>query len=131
MEASENEKFRDSIGTITEEGKRAWVFPKKPSGKYYEKRKIVSYVLLAFFVLGAFYKNRRQSVFNVQCVGASFQYLWTTVLATRLPSLCYFHDYRCYFHNAFYRWFWTHFLRLDLPTNHFYGNGVPSNRILD
>ena len=51
MEAPENESFRDSIGTINEEGKRAWVFPKKPSGKYYEKRKIVSYFLLAFLLL--------------------------------------------------------------------------------
>ncbi|GAL66599.1 type cbb3 cytochrome oxidase biogenesis protein CcoG [Jejuia pallidilutea] len=28
METPENEIFRDSISTITEEGKRAWVFPK-------------------------------------------------------------------------------------------------------
>ena len=41
-----DESFRDSISTITEEGKRAWVYPKKPKGKLYDKRKIVSYVLL-------------------------------------------------------------------------------------
>ena len=29
LEAPENESFRDSIGTINEEGKRAWVYPKK------------------------------------------------------------------------------------------------------
>ncbi len=46
MSDFQDESFRDSISTITEDGKRAWVFPKKPSGKYYDKRKIVSYVLL-------------------------------------------------------------------------------------
>ncbi len=46
MSDFQDESFRDSISTITREGKRAWIYPKKPKGKYYEKRKIVSYVLL-------------------------------------------------------------------------------------
>jgi len=56
LETPENESFRDSIGTINEEGKRAWVYPKKPSGKFYEKRKIVSYILLAFLIAAPFIK---------------------------------------------------------------------------
>ena len=56
MEAPENESFRDSIGTINKEGNRAWVFPKKPSGTYYEKRKIVSYFLLVFLFAAPFVK---------------------------------------------------------------------------
>ena len=56
METPDNEKFRDSIGTITEEGKRSWIFPKKPSGRYYDKRKIVSYILLAFLFAAPFVK---------------------------------------------------------------------------
>lgn len=56
MQKSENESFRDSIGTVTKEGKRAWVFPKKPSGKFYEYRKIVSYVLLVFLLAAPFIK---------------------------------------------------------------------------
>lgn len=50
------ENFRDSIGTLNEDGKRAWVFPKKPSGKWYDYRKYVSYVLLAFLVSAPFIK---------------------------------------------------------------------------
>lgn len=46
MSDFQGESFRDSIATITKDGKRAWIFPKKPKGKYYDKRKIVSYVLL-------------------------------------------------------------------------------------
>jgi cytochrome c oxidase accessory protein FixG len=62
-----NENFRDSIGTISEEGKRAWVFPKKPSGRFYTYRKYVSYVLLVFLVAAPFVKvNGNQFLmFNV------------------------------------------------------------------
>jgi cytochrome c oxidase accessory protein FixG len=56
MLSPEKEKFRDSIATINEEGKRAWIFPKKPSGKLYEYRKIVSYFLLLFLVAAPFVK---------------------------------------------------------------------------
>lgn len=45
---SEEEAFRDRISTVNEKGKRIWLFPKKPVGKFYNWRKIVSYVLIAF-----------------------------------------------------------------------------------
>ncbi|NJX14949.1 cytochrome c oxidase accessory protein CcoG [Tamlana crocina] len=56
MDTPNNEIFRDSIGTVTEEGKRAWVYPKKPSGKLYDYRKWVSYFLLAFLFVSPFVK---------------------------------------------------------------------------
>jgi len=61
------ENFRDSIGTINAEGKRAWVYPKKPSGRFYEYRKYVSYVLLVFLFASPFIKvNGHQFLmFNV------------------------------------------------------------------
>ncbi|WP_299526007.1 cytochrome c oxidase accessory protein CcoG [Winogradskyella sp.] len=67
METPANEVFRDSIGTINEEGKRNWIYPKKPSGWYYDKRKIVSYFLLAFLFAAPFVKiNGNQFLmFNV------------------------------------------------------------------
>lgn len=62
-----NENFRDSIGTINEEGKRAWVFPKKPSGLFYKYRKWVSYGLLLFLFAAPFIRiNGNQFLmFNV------------------------------------------------------------------
>ncbi len=42
------QEFRDHIATVNEKGKRIWVFPKKPSGRYYTRRKWLSYFLLAF-----------------------------------------------------------------------------------
>ncbi len=65
MEKQEN--FRDSINTIDDEGKRKWVFPKKPSGKLYRYRKYVSYVLLVFFLASPFIKidGNQFLLFNV------------------------------------------------------------------
>jgi len=62
-----DERFRDSIGTISEEGKRAWVFPKKPSGRFYKYRKWVSYFLLVFLVSAPFIKvsGNQFLMFNV------------------------------------------------------------------
>jgi cytochrome c oxidase accessory protein FixG len=62
-----DENFRDSIGTINKDGKRAWVFPKIPKGKLYDKRKVVSYLLLAFLFAAPFVKiNGNQFIlFNV------------------------------------------------------------------
>jgi cytochrome c oxidase accessory protein FixG len=67
LETPKNEIFRDSIATVTEEGKRSWIFPKKPSGKFYDQRKLVSYFLLAFLIVAPFVKiNGHQFLmFNV------------------------------------------------------------------
>lgn len=61
------DNFRDTIGTLNKEGKRAWVFPKKPDGKWYEYRKYVSYVLLVFLVSAPFIKigGNQFLMFNV------------------------------------------------------------------
>lgn len=41
------EDFRDALGIVSEEGKRRWLFPKAPSGRFHRARVIVSIVLLA------------------------------------------------------------------------------------
>ena len=67
METPKNEQFRDSIGTINNEGKRAWVYPKKPSGRFYKYRSYVSYFLLLILLAAPFIKiNGNQFLlFNV------------------------------------------------------------------
>lgn len=61
------DNFRDTIGTLNEEGKRAWVYPKKPSGKWYTYRKYVSYVLLLFLFSAPFVRigGNQFLLFNV------------------------------------------------------------------
>ncbi len=65
----EKEKFRDSIATVDKEGKRSWVYPKKPSGKFYDYRKYVSYLLLGYIIHFSFFKVKRPPVPDVQCAG--------------------------------------------------------------
>jgi cytochrome c oxidase accessory protein FixG len=67
MEIPKKESFRDSIGTINSDGKRSWVFPKKPSGRFYKYRSYVSYFLLIFFLFSPFLKIKGNQflLFNV------------------------------------------------------------------
>jgi cytochrome c oxidase accessory protein FixG len=62
-----DEAFRDSIGTLDEKGKRKFLFPKRPEGKFYTYRKYVSYFLLLVLVANPFVKvNGNQfMLFNI------------------------------------------------------------------
>jgi cytochrome c oxidase accessory protein FixG len=48
------ESYRDQIATVDREGKRIWIYPKKPSGRYYNWRNAVGLFLLAFLFAGPF-----------------------------------------------------------------------------
>ncbi|MBJ6119767.1 cytochrome c oxidase accessory protein CcoG [Pontibacter sp. BT310] len=54
--AKPTDEFRDHISTVDEQGKRIWVYPRKPKGKLYNYRKYVSYLLLALLFAGPFIK---------------------------------------------------------------------------
>lgn len=49
-----SEKFRESISTVDEKGKRVWIYPKKPSGNYHKARVAVTTFLLALLFAGPF-----------------------------------------------------------------------------
>ena len=50
------EHFRESISTVDEEGKRVWVYPKKPFGQLFNWRVIVAFLLVVFLVGAPFVK---------------------------------------------------------------------------
>jgi cytochrome c oxidase accessory protein FixG len=52
----EADSFRDSISTISKDGNRNWIFPKKPKGRFYNRRTLFSYFLLAVMFVGPFIK---------------------------------------------------------------------------
>ena len=56
MSVQKDESFRDSIGTIKKDGKRQWVFPKKPSGFFYKYRTYLSWFLLFSLISAPFIK---------------------------------------------------------------------------
>jgi len=49
-----DQTFRDTISTVDTSGKRVWVYPKKPKGKFYNMRTYVSWILLLVFFSGPF-----------------------------------------------------------------------------
>ncbi|MBT1703750.1 cytochrome c oxidase accessory protein CcoG [Chryseosolibacter indicus] len=54
------EAFRNTIATVDEKGKRIWIHPNKPSGKYHQWRIAVTVVLLSILFAGPFLKINGQ-----------------------------------------------------------------------
>jgi len=67
MGTQEKEVFRDSIATIDDSGKRNFIHPKKPKGRFYKYRTYVSWILLAFLFAAPFIKIKGNQflLFNV------------------------------------------------------------------
>ena len=68
----EPENFRDSVGTMDDSGKRVWVFPRKPHGKFTNYRNIVAYVLLALFFVIPFLKINGNPLLLISIVERHF-----------------------------------------------------------
>lgn len=52
----DTEEYRDSIATVDKKGKRIWIYPKKPKGRFTNARTYLSWVLLAFLFGAPFIK---------------------------------------------------------------------------
>ena len=63
----DKEAYRDSIATIGEDGKRKFIYPKKPKGKFYQWRTWVSIVLLVllFGLPHVYFQGEPLFLFNV------------------------------------------------------------------
>ncbi|MCL1667377.1 cytochrome c oxidase accessory protein CcoG [Elizabethkingia ursingii] len=68
----EAETFRDSVGTMDNTGKRKWVFPRKPKGKYTNYRNIVSTLLLIVFFVLPFLKINGNPVLKFNILDREF-----------------------------------------------------------
>jgi len=63
----DQEAYRDSIATIGEDGKRNFIYPKKPKGKFYQWRTWVSIILLVllFGLPHVYFQGEPLFLFNV------------------------------------------------------------------
>jgi len=50
----EHQLFRDALTSVQADGRRRWIYARKPSGRYYRARTLLSWVLLAFLFLAPF-----------------------------------------------------------------------------
>ena len=58
-----DEEFRDHLGTVDQEGKRLWVYPKKPSGHFHAWRMVVTVFLLSLLFAGPLIHRNGQPFF--------------------------------------------------------------------
>ncbi|MBL0008346.1 MAG: cytochrome c oxidase accessory protein CcoG [Saprospiraceae bacterium] len=66
------ETFRDRVTTVTESGKRNWIYALKPSGRFYNYRNIVSYLYLIVFFVLPFIKVNDNPLFLVNIIDSKF-----------------------------------------------------------
>ncbi len=52
----EADYFRDKLTTVASDGNRVWVYAKKIKGRFFNRRKVVAFFLLALFYVGPFIK---------------------------------------------------------------------------
>lgn len=71
----EAETFRDSVGTMDTTGKRKWVYPRKPKGKYTNYRLLVSILLLIIYFSIPFIKINGNPVLLINIIERQFYIL--------------------------------------------------------
>lgn len=72
VENTETASFRDKISTVDDEGKRIWIYPKKPKGKYHRYRVLLSVFLLLFFFVGPLIKINNQPLLLLNILERKF-----------------------------------------------------------
>lgn len=68
----QEKSFRDSLGTMDEDGKRKWLFPKRPAGFFTKWRSVVSYILLAFLLFAPYVRIQGQPLLQFNLLERKF-----------------------------------------------------------
>ena len=66
------EDFREHLATADKQGKRKWLYPKKPQGRWYARRTYVSWLLLAILFAGPFIRIHGNPYFLINIVERKF-----------------------------------------------------------
>ncbi len=64
--------FRDRVSSVTESGKRNWIYALKPTGKFYNYRSAVSYLYLLIFFILPFIKVKGAPLFLINIIDSKF-----------------------------------------------------------
>ena len=119
----DQKNFRDHLATVNEEGKRNWIYPKKPSGRFYKARNIVAVLLLAFFFSGPFITINGNPLLLLNILERKFEIFG--FLATGPGSARIWDAYLYPLYSALYRCIWSALVWMGLSANHLHGNGIP------
>ena len=52
--SQEHDAFRNELASVARDGRRKWIYARKPSGRLYRLRTVLSWALLAFLFLAPF-----------------------------------------------------------------------------
>lgn len=69
------EEFRNRLATADKHGRRRWLFPRKPEGKWYKRRTWFSWLLLALMFVGPFVKINGHPLLMLNIVERRFSIL--------------------------------------------------------
>ena len=67
-----DESYRDSIATVDKSGKRVWVYPKKPAGKWFNRRALLGYALIAVLFAGPFIRIGGEPLLQIDVLERRF-----------------------------------------------------------
>ncbi len=67
-----DQSFRDSVATINKQGRRNYIFPKKPQGRFYNLRTLVSCIYLIIFFTLPFIKVDDEPLFLFNVIQRKF-----------------------------------------------------------
>ena len=70
--SSPDESYRDAISTVDKAGKRVWVYPKKPGGKFTRWRQWVGYSLVVLLFAGPFMRIGGEPLLLINLVERRF-----------------------------------------------------------
>ncbi|WP_396626701.1 cytochrome c oxidase accessory protein CcoG [Luteitalea sp.] len=68
----DHDTFRNELASVHTDGRRKWVYARKPSGRFYNARTYVSYVLLALLFLGPLVKLHGQPILLLNILERKF-----------------------------------------------------------
>ena len=64
--------FRDHLATADQQGKRRWVYPKKPAGQWHSRRVVMSWFLIALMFAGPFVRINGNPLLLINVVERRF-----------------------------------------------------------
>ncbi|MBP6311265.1 MAG: cytochrome c oxidase accessory protein CcoG [Flavobacteriales bacterium] len=71
-DAAPDESYRDAISTVDKAGKRVWVYPKKPKGKFTNWRQLFAYAVLVLLFVGPFIRINGEPLLMINVVERRF-----------------------------------------------------------
>jgi cytochrome c oxidase accessory protein FixG len=64
--------YRNHLATADQEGRRLWVYPRKPAGRFYRARTYVSWILLGIMFMGPFIRIRGNPLLLLNVIERKF-----------------------------------------------------------